>query len=211
MSKNVIRDPCTWIAATIVTSKVADEKDATVNNQGAGYLLVCLCDLGGCTVQRGDWAGAEICSDHAAMKLRSLIEMDTQCILHVYDGDEIVPLKIPNKGKNQMPQTQTYNNFSIVHHQLAHADRLPEMPWDADEWSPLEFAGALCGEAGELANKCKKLRRGQDIKKEELAEEAADVFAYLCILCNILDINLAEAATKKFNDVSDRWGVQIKL
>jgi hypothetical protein len=50
-------------------------------------------------------------------------------------------------------------------------------------WTPLEWAGAACGEAGELANKCKKLRRGQPIPLNEIGDEVADVVIYLDLLC----------------------------
>jgi NTP pyrophosphatase (non-canonical NTP hydrolase) len=47
-----------------------------------------------------------------------------------------------------------------------------------NDWTVLEWCGSLCGEAGELANKAKKLRRGQNVSVDELAEEIADTVAY---------------------------------
>jgi NTP pyrophosphatase (non-canonical NTP hydrolase) len=85
------------------------------------------------------------------------------------------------------------------------------------EWSPLEWAGAVCGEAGELANACKKLRRmelspGQsanDYDNREdainhIASEAAGTFIYLDLLCERLGIDFGEAIANEFNRVSDR-------
>lgn len=72
--------------------------------------------------------------------------------------------------------------------------------WMGDEqWTVLEWAGAMCGEAGETANAAKKLRRiqqslknvnkvsGRQVDSERaakmmMAKEAADTFLYL-VLC----------------------------
>ena len=89
------------------------------------------------------------------------------------------------------------------------------------KWSILEWAGALCGEAGELANVAKKILRIElgmssrndkwkedDIQKLELQlrEEAADVLAYLLCVCNERGIDLEEAFKEKFNYVSRQIG-----
>ena len=38
-------------------------------------------------------------------------------------------------------------------------ERLRELFHPLEDWNALEWAGAMCGEAGEAANLCKKLRR----------------------------------------------------
>jgi NTP pyrophosphatase (non-canonical NTP hydrolase) len=85
--------------------------------------------------------------------------------------------------------------------------------WHKDQpWTILEWAGAMCGEAGEAANVAKKLRRisqGINMKeynltelREQLGEELADTLLYLLILAASEGIDLEQAAIKKFNRVS---------
>lgn len=78
-------------------------------------------------------------------------------------------------------------------------------------WTPLEWAGAVTGEAGELANKCKKLRRGDKVELESIAEEVGDVVIYLDLLCQKLGLNLRRCIVDKFNKVSDEIGSQQRL
>jgi len=56
----------------------------------------------------------------------------------------------------------------------------------------------LCGEAGELANKVKKIRRDDWMITEEnragIISELGDIMWYLSILCDILDTDLEEVA-----------------
>jgi len=90
-----------------------------------------------------------------------------------------------------------------------------------DDWSILEWAGAMCGEAGEFANIAKKLRRAQFSgelsrddyvqKLKDLADEAADVIIYLDLACHHQNIDLGEAVRDKFNRVSEKFGCRTKL
>ena len=75
-----------------------------------------------------------------------------------------------------------------------------------DGWNVLEWAGAVCGEAGELANLCKKVRRGDSIMaaEQKVADEIADCVIYLDLLAAKLDIDLEAAIASKFNRVSIR-------
>lgn len=97
---------------------------------------------------------------------------------------------------------------------------------DFREWSGLEWAGALCGEAGEAANVCKKLRRIEtgaagnawsdrplDAAQlvVELAGECADVFLYLTLLASRYGIDLEAAVVKKFNVKSEQMGFPERL
>lgn len=91
------------------------------------------------------------------------------------------------------------------------------------DWSPLEWAGAMTGEAGEAANKAKKLLRllrgtpgsrnpaTVEIAREELAEECADTFIYLDLLCASQGIDLEGAIRATFNSVSEREGFPERL
>lgn len=94
------------------------------------------------------------------------------------------------------------------------------------EWSGLEWAGALCGEAGEAANICKKLRRiesridgnawsdrpmdGAQLVRA-LAGECADVFLYLTLLASRYGIDLSQAIRDKFNAKSEEMGFPERL
>lgn len=92
---------------------------------------------------------------------------------------------------------------------------------DFRAWSALEWAGAMCGEAGEAANVAKKLRRIETgaagnawseypLKAsqltEKLAGECADTFLYLCLLASHCGISLERAVIDKFNSKSIEMG-----
>jgi len=89
------------------------------------------------------------------------------------------------------------------------------------DWSLLEWAGAMCGEAGETANVCKKIKRqmqghGGDWAKRrdptadelhgKLADEIGDTVAYLALLAAAAGLDLGECAAKKFDQISDEAG-----
>ncbi len=91
-----------------------------------------------------------------------------------------------------------------------------------NDWNVLEWAGAMCGEAGETANFAKKIQRirtmlrysknqndGRQLKKidnlkKELGKEVADTIIYLDLLCASEGIDLEEAIRSKFNEVSKK-------
>lgn len=92
---------------------------------------------------------------------------------------------------------------------------------DFRQWSGLEWAGAMCGEAGEAANVAKKLRRVElaidgnaaserplvpEELREKLANECADVFLYLVLLAARYDIDLTSAIVRTFNAKSIEMG-----
>lgn len=84
------------------------------------------------------------------------------------------------------------------------------------EWSPLEWAGAMAGEAGEAANIAKKMRRGDYTGREAagiaaLADEIADVVCYAVLLAARVDVDLASAIRKKFNKSSDKLDSKYRL
>jgi NTP pyrophosphatase (non-canonical NTP hydrolase) len=80
-----------------------------------------------------------------------------------------------------------------------------------EDWSLADWACAAAGEMGELCNKIKKLRRGEDIPTKEIADEIADTITYLDLLADKLNISLPEAIRSKFNEVSDRVNSNVKL
>lgn len=89
-------------------------------------------------------------------------------------------------------------------------------------WSGADWSNAMAGEAGEVANVVKKLRRYEcglhgngDPAPEELkamlAKEIADVFLYLDLLSTYYGIDMPKAVVEKFNEVSVRQGFQERL
>jgi len=94
-------------------------------------------------------------------------------------------------------------------------------------WTVMEWGCAMAGEAGEACNVAKKIRRiEQDIAKRaeeimgkismdrqqsKLAEECADTFIYLDLLCASQGIDLEAAIQRKFNRVSIEYGFPQRL
>ena len=98
----------------------------------------------------------------------------------------------------------------------ANLQRVPFFGHTLYSWNPLEWAGALVGEAGEVANIAKKMRRRQDgcdanapplsVLREQLGYELADVLIYADLLAAREGIDLEVAVKKKFELVSQRVG-----
>lgn len=90
-------------------------------------------------------------------------------------------------------------------------------------WNPLEWAGALCGEAGEAANICKKIVRidqglggnesgiTRDGLVGKLGKELADIIIYADLLATREGIDLEFSLKEKFNEVSKRVGFPKEL
>lgn len=100
------------------------------------------------------------------------------------------------------------------------------------DWSPLEWAGAMCGEAGEAANFAKKLKRltseipnidsrqkGAILLKEKRVEayqkgigcEVADTIIYGVLLCARVDVDLVACIREVFNAKSEEYGFPERL
>jgi NTP pyrophosphatase (non-canonical NTP hydrolase) len=92
-----------------------------------------------------------------------------------------------------------------------------------DDWNKADWSNAMCGEAGELANVIKKIRRNEthkvgntpgvdgDLLIKMAADELADVITYADLLADKLGIDLAEAVADKFNRVSIKHGFPERL
>lgn len=92
--------------------------------------------------------------------------------------------------------------------------RRAEIHIAAKKYSKLEWAACLCGEAGELANFIKKDSRINyegDVHKSEISKEIADCLIYLDLIANEYNINLEECVIEKFNEVSEKYGSNVKL
>lgn len=94
------------------------------------------------------------------------------------------------------------------------------------EWSPTDWACAFAGEAGEVCNAVKKLRRLTGPTKEsgrantptdansiieQIGGELADAVIYADLLAQRLGLSLDAEIIKKFNIVSDRVGSKYKI
>jgi NTP pyrophosphatase (non-canonical NTP hydrolase) len=92
-----------------------------------------------------------------------------------------------------------------------------------DTWNPLEWAGAMCGEAGEAANAAKKLKRLEDKilsvneearhystledARKKVAEECADTILYaLLLIARVGEENPEEILRFVFNKKSAEYG-----
>jgi len=64
----------------------------------------------------------------------------------------------------------------------------------------------LNGEAGEIANKFKKILRGDEIVDPygDIAKEAGDVLWYLAGLAEVLGVNLEDIAQNNLDKLADR-------
>lgn len=112
---------------------------------------------------------------------------------------------------------------------LIDANRLRVERWHSlDSWSPLEWAGAMCGEAGEAANAAKKLKRvddrianinlqpGRDLSRREdairqIGLEVADTIIYGVLLCARVDVDLVACIREAFNRKSVEYGFPERL
>lgn len=90
-----------------------------------------------------------------------------------------------------------------------------------DDWSISDWACAMAGEAGEVCNAVKKLKRlqcqyksvndkGREIRsleeaKKKIGEEIADTVMYLNLLSIRLGLDMEDEVVKKFNSTSKKY------
>ena len=84
------------------------------------------------------------------------------------------------------------------------------------DWPLSKWSNAVFGEGGEAANVIKKIERGDfDLEdegvREMLGKELADVAIYLDILAHRAGVNLGRAIIDKFNEVSERQDISIRI
>ena len=87
---------------------------------------------------------------------------------------------------------------------------------DGSDWSENDWMVAVTGEVGELANKLKKLRRGDfDLtnvqSRTSVMEEVGDIIVYMDLLAKRLGMTLEECVTYTFNRVSKKQGLSVFL
>lgn len=82
------------------------------------------------------------------------------------------------------------------------------------KWTLSDWFTAVAGELGEAGNILKKIRRGDfslEEARDELADELADTFTYLCLLAAEADIDLEHASVDKWNRVSAKIGYPVRM
>jgi NTP pyrophosphatase (non-canonical NTP hydrolase) len=121
--------------------------------------------------------------------------------------------KITRGGLNKV--MLTFQNFSHYNRKRC----IESFKEDPAEY-PMEYwALGLAGEAGEVAQEVKRLKDAVRIGDEparqkaleNLKKEIGDVLPYLDMLAQCLGYPLEYLTAKKFNEVSDRRGSDIKI
>lgn len=151
--------------------------------------------------------------------------------------------KFPERHDMSRPAQEPAPDLSINEFIKTSEQRRAEWHGDDTEpWSGADYAGAMMGEVGEVAEEVvalfllakltevsghgadttKKLRRQEtgvkgnkdaqyDKLRKKLGDELADTFAYMCLLADHYDIDIAQAIIDKFNEVSVKHGFPQRL
>jgi NTP pyrophosphatase (non-canonical NTP hydrolase) len=101
---------------------------------------------------------------------------------------------------------------------LRTANTVRQEEWDPDDKITLSYRGnELAGETGEACNIMKKLERerlgirGSRTTRGELAKELADIIICVDLIASNEDIDLADAVREKFNETSEKYGLETRL
>ena len=106
---------------------------------------------------------------------------------------------------------------------VANVKRCEEVFHPLHHWSPTDWACAMAGEAGEVCNAVKKLRRladgtntAKDPQNESdclkaIGKELADTIIYCDLLAARLGLDLSFEIESKFNEVSRRMNSAVRL
>ncbi len=106
---------------------------------------------------------------------------------------------------------------------LMNVKRCEEVFHPLNDWTPTDWACAMAGEAGEVCNAVKKLRRladGTNTAKDPQTEsdaikaigaELADTIIYCDLLAARLGLDLSVEVQAKFNEVSRRMNSTVRL
>jgi len=132
-----------------------------------------------------------------------------------FGGTTAVPRRLTfNKEKTEM-------KLSIL--RLMNVKRCEEVFHPLNAWTPTDWACAMAGEAGEVCNAVKKLRRladGTNTAKDPQTEseaikaigaELADTIIYCDLLAARLGLDLSVEVQAKFNEVSRRMNSTVRL
>lgn len=111
--------------------------------------------------------------------------------------------------------------MDINQFQQINAERAGRWHTDLSDWSLLEWAGAMAGEAGEGCNVAKKIRRldlnlpnkeagiskgDVFVLKHKLACEVADTIIYGLIILSIMDYDASKIIKSVFDQKSIEYG-----
>lgn len=118
---------------------------------------------------------------------------------------------IKNIKKKKMKRTTVSSELTFSKLRKANVKRCNKHFHKLDSWSPTDWGCALSGEVGELCNFLKKSLRGEDVSKDDIAKEIADIQCYLDLIAARLGIDLADCVIDKFNEVSARKNSDIML
>lgn len=106
-------------------------------------------------------------------------------------------------------QSKTFLTFGLLRE--ANIKRSEEKVFPSQNWTLAQWACAMAGEAGEACNVVKKTFRGDEVAKDALAKELADIVIYADLLAKAANIDLGEAVIDKFNEVSVKRGAKVRL
>ena len=114
--------------------------------------------------------------------------------------------KLEQEANNWMKERQTMSSITATEYQIRAAETAIFPKEKALEYLTL----GLAGEAGEIANKVKKLiRDGADVegyqeRLSQIAAELGDVLWYCAMLANEVDTNLGSVMEGNLNKLADR-------
>lgn len=106
----------------------------------------------------------------------------------------------------------------IMYQTLRSANSARQQEWDSENKISIEYRGnELAGEVGEACNIIKKLARerigirGSRATKAELRKELADIIICVDLIAMGEQIDLDEAVREKFNETSEKLGLQTRI
>lgn len=103
----------------------------------------------------------------------------------------------------------TFADFQQTNRQRCEEGFGHPVAWDEPSWPLQNWALAIAGESGELANLVKKCLRGDFTipeKRTEILRELADIITYCDLAISSLDASTGEVVWEKFDIVSERIG-----
>lgn len=102
-------------------------------------------------------------------------------------------------------------NFRELQSKCAERADSSAFPHGLSDWRLTQWTNALAGEVGETCNYAKKVERDGVNYDKEIGKELADVVIYAAIVAEYVGLDLGEEVRKKFNEVSAKRGVNIKI
>ena len=107
-------------------------------------------------------------------------------------------MKLEEEARQYMEQK--YENLNFKSYQ----DMAAETAIYKSEHQVIYPALGLAAEAGEVANKVKKILRDGKFDRNAIADEVGDCLWYIAALCRDLNVDLKELATNNLRKLHDR-------